>query len=170
MIELFLEDTQYPFNGIKEERVVARALVMNEQGLFALHRLAGTDTIGDRNYYETPGGGVDEGESIIDAVARECREEIGFDVEVIEEIAVVHDFYNVISRKNENHYFLCKTKSNYIGTNFVSQGDTLIAETLFLPLDEVIRCYESQSDVMLSKIVKDRELPVWSHLKDLLNK
>lgn len=170
MIELFLEDNQYPFSGVKEERIVARALVMNDEGLFALHRLSGKDLLGDRNYYETPGGGVDEGESILQALIRECKEEIGFDVDVVEEIALVHDYYNVLFRKNHNHYFLCKTKSNFLGTNFVSHGDSLIAETLFLPLDEVINRYETQSDKMLSKIVKDRELPVWRHLKELLDK
>lgn len=170
MIELYLEDTQYPFTGIKHERDVARALIMDERGNFAIHRLAGKDWIGDRNYYETPGGGVDEGETPEIAVVRECMEEVGYKVEVLEEIAIVHDYYNVIGRKNHNHYYLCKLSSDYIGKHFVSKGDILIAETLFLPLDEVISRYESQPDTMLAKLVKDRELPVWRHLKDILEK
>ena len=34
------------------------------------------------DYYLLPGGGLEEGESPVEAIQRECREEIGVDVEV----------------------------------------------------------------------------------------
>ena len=169
-LDIYLEDDQFPYVGFKQTRIVARAILMDASGNFAIHRLHGFDRFGDRNYYETPGGGVDEGETPEQAVVRECYEETGYRVEVVEFLAKVTDFYNCLSRKNINYYYLCKVKSDFNGTHFVSHGDTLIAETLFLPIDEVIKRYESTPDVMLSKLVKNRELPVWRYTKDLLNK
>lgn len=169
-LDLYFEDDQFPYIGLKETRDVARAILMDGDGHFAVHRLHGFDKFGDRNYFETPGGGVDEGETPEIAVIRECYEETGYDVEVVEFLGKVTDFYNCLARKNVNYYFLCKAKSSSTGTHFASEGDTLIAETLFLPIDEIIEKYESTPNTMLSKIVKTRELPVWQYVKELLNK
>ena len=40
----------------------------------------------DRTYWVFPGGGVDEGENRKEALVRECKEELGLDVEVGEMI------------------------------------------------------------------------------------
>ncbi len=169
-LDLYFEDDQYPYIGVKDTRDVARAIIMDDNGNFGLHRLHGIDRFGDRNYFETPGGGVDDGETPEIAVIRECYEETGYEVEVVEYLGKVTDFYNCLARKNISYYYLCKTKSPFQGTHFASEGDALIAETLFIPIDEVIQKYEASPDTMLSKIVKTRELPVWRYVKELLNK
>jgi 8-oxo-dGTP diphosphatase len=68
--------------------VVAAAIV--EAGADAHHRLL----VGQRSYppelagrWELPGGKVEPGESEREALARECREELGIDIEVGERAA-----------------------------------------------------------------------------------
>ena len=66
-IALSLKDTFYPYEGYDHERKIARAIVMDDKGDFAIHHLHRVDIFGDVRYPETPGGGVDEGESYEDA-------------------------------------------------------------------------------------------------------
>ncbi|PIR04402.1 MAG: hypothetical protein COV59_00965 [Candidatus Magasanikbacteria bacterium CG11_big_fil_rev_8_21_14_0_20_39_34] len=55
-------------------------------------------------FFECPGGGIDPGESVIEAVIRECREETGYDVEVsdITPFTATESFY--VSPSNGEFY------------------------------------------------------------------
>ena len=167
MIELKLLDEEYPFSGFTHTRIVARGIVLNEHGLVALHHIVRNDIFGKQQYFETPGGGVDEGEMIEEALKRECSEELGEDVEIIRKLGVVEDAYNIIHRRNVNHYYLCR-KLNQSQTHFVSEGDALIQETLWLDLNKAIEAMESQEDEGVALLVKRRELPILKEAKRIL--
>jgi 8-oxo-dGTP pyrophosphatase MutT (NUDIX family) len=61
-------------------RPAARALVLDPDGRTLLVRYVNPDTGGQ--FWTTPGGGIDPGESLEDAVRRELREETGLDAEL----------------------------------------------------------------------------------------
>lgn len=61
--------------GIPRHIISAGAVVLNDEGEILLIR-------GPRRGWEQPGGQVEEGESIHDAVIREVKEETGIDIEV----------------------------------------------------------------------------------------
>ena len=63
-LEIIGKDIDIPF---KTTRIGARALIERD-GKYLFSYLS------KRNQYLTPGGGIDEGESILDAVKRECIE------------------------------------------------------------------------------------------------
>ena len=159
MVNLELADDQYEENGFTHVRVVARGVVINESGRMALHRIHRDDIFGKQDYYETPGGGVDEGETLVQALIRECKEELGEDIEVLQPLGVVKDAYNLIQRKNENHYFLCK-KLAQGERHFVSEGDKLIQETVWVSVEEAIALLKGQENKGVSALVKARELPI----------
>ena len=93
MERLTLLDEEYPFTGFTHTRKIARAILLFPEGI-AIHTLHRDDKFGNQTYLETPGGGVDEGESFEEAVIRECLEETGYQVEVIDPILEVEDAYN----------------------------------------------------------------------------
>lgn len=158
MQTLRLIDDQYPFTRVTHVRMVARGIVFNERGKVAIHRIYRDDMFCKQGYYETPGGGVDEGESFEMALVRECQEEIGFEVEIIEPLLEVDDFYNLIGRENHNRFFLAKAIRD-VGKHLVSSGDMFIQETLWLDIDDAIARYEAQEDSLVAGLVKRRELP-----------
>ena len=164
MKRLQLQDNQYPYSGFTHKRVVSRAFVFDEAGRIALHRIFRDDQFGRQGYYETPGGGVDEGESPNQAVVRECEEELGLEIEPIEEIGIVNDAYNLIGRENENHFFSAKVIGK-TRKHFVSDGDQLIQETVWVEPSVALELYEKMDDWGVSALVKQRELPM---LKALL--
>lgn len=163
-------DKQFPLGNFTHTRSIVRALVLNEKNEVAIHHLVRDDRFcpnGPQSYFETPGGGVDEGETLEMALHRECEEELGYTIAILQEIGEIDDDYNLIGRHNQNHYYLARRES-YVGKHFVSAGDQMIKETLWLPIDEAIRRYESMPDDYVSGLVKQRELPILLLAKTLI--
>ena len=156
-----------PFPGLPHARLVARAILLNEQNKIALHTLHRDDIFGNQTYLETPGGGVDEGETFEEAVKRECLEETGADIQIICPLGEVEDAYNLIGRKNINRFYLCRILSQK-EKHFVSEGDGFIQHTDFYSIDEAISAYRKQEDRGVAGLVKRRELPLLLEAKNYL--
>lgn len=69
-------------------RKSARVMLLNEVGAVATQYLA------NMQYYKLPGGGVEEGESIEEALVREVREEVGCECVMGEAIGMVIEYRN----------------------------------------------------------------------------
>ncbi|HUC31299.1 MAG TPA: NUDIX domain-containing protein [Candidatus Paceibacterota bacterium] len=72
-------------------RLAARGVVFDHDNKVAALPVSKHD------YYKLPGGGIEEGESEIEAFRRECLEEIGFDVEVISELGSIVEYRSEFS-------------------------------------------------------------------------
>ena len=168
MLKLEHVDDQYPFEYFDHLRLVARGVVLDEENRVAIHHIYRDDAFCKQRYYETPGGGVDEGESFEEAFCRECQEEIGYKIKIIACLGDVFDAYNKIHRRNHNRFFLARRKE-FVGKHFASSGDSFIQETLYVPIEEAIRLYEGQADTLVSGLVKARELPILREAKRLLD-
>ena len=80
-----LDLKNYDPNGTKLVRPSARSIIIKDNKIFMVHSLK-------YDYYKFPGGGIDKGESNIDALIRETKEEAGLVVipESIKEYGMVH--------------------------------------------------------------------------------
>lgn len=167
-IILNLEDTEYPYKRITHTRIVVRGIVLNDNNEIGLCVVCRDDIFGKVKYYETPGGGKEENETITEGLIRELDEEIGYRCEVISELGIVNDFYNLIFRKNENHYFLCRIKEK-TQIHHASKGDDYIKDIVWMNIDKAIEEYEKYEDKGLTKLVKQRELPIIKEAKKILD-
>lgn len=93
-------------NEVKNYRVreAARAVVIDNEGKIALLHVS------KEKYYKLPGGGLEGTEDRLVALRRECQEEIGCDVEVIEEIGYVTEYRKIFSLKQTSFCYLTKVK------------------------------------------------------------
>ena len=157
---LDLQDTQWPLTAITHTRQVARAILVDEEGMGYFVRVDRDDDFGKARLIETAGGGVEPGETPEEAVCRELGEELGADAEVIAKLGVVSDYYNLIGRHNVNHYFLCRARS--FGERHLTGEEThkLCLSTLRLPLRAAEAEYLACEVYPLGRLLAARELPV----------
>ena len=120
---------EYPSNPI----VGVGAVIVQDGRLLIVKR--GVEPGKDK--WSIPGGAVDLGEEIRDAVVREAKEESGLDIQIIEERPM--DAVDSIFIDSEGHF-----KYHYILLQFLSypKGGTLkpssdVLDAKWVPLDEV---------------------------------
>ncbi len=164
---LKFKDDQYMFTGVTHTREIVRAVLIDENNNVCLEKILDDDGFGPRDYYETPGGGIKHGESHNDALHREIAEEVGYKCEVLTHIADVHDYYNLIGRKNHNYFYLVR-RLEKVEQHLEPDEKIRIEKIIWVPIDEAIKLYEDMQNVLVGKIVKQRELPILRMAKELI--
>ncbi len=169
VFRLELKDEEWPFEGVEQERVVVRAIVVDDSGALYFVRANRDDVFGKASFLETSGGGVEAGENLTDAIHRELKEELGATVEILCKLGVVDDFYNVIRRHNINHYYLCKVIS-WGGQNMTEDEKNYfrlsVVKTSYA---EALRFYEEGRETKIGRLIANREEPVLRAVKGILD-
>ena len=165
--ELF--DTEYAFHGFTHTREIVRGVILNEKNEVCLEYIYDDDMFGHRDYYETPGGGKKDKETIAQACLREVQEETGYESTILKELGLVVDYYNLIHRKNRNYYFLTKA-THYVGKHLDNYEKTMLEKVIWVSIDEAIRLYENMGGSGVAIIVRNRELPILKKVKKLLER
>ena len=116
----------------RREFVVAAAILLDAQGRVLL---VGNDWQGQgRVRYTLPGGVVERGESTIDALHREVKEETGLELTGIDHLAyAVH----VEDRRRNDRALSFAFRASYTGLLNPKDPDGFIVEARFFPADEV---------------------------------
>ena len=168
-IYLELRDEEWPFDYTDHDRMIVRAIVVDDEGYFYFVRADRDDDFGRAVVIETAGGGVEVGEDLNEAIKRELHEELGAEVEVITKIGVVSDYYNLIHRHNINNYYLCRAIS--FGEKMLTDDEInyFHLSTLRLTYDEAIQEYAKNQDSMLGRIIANRELSILIRAKEILD-
>jgi MutT/NUDIX family protein len=167
-MHLELKDREFPFSYTDHDREIVRGIVFDEEKNFYFVRIYRDDSFGKATLIETSGGGVEKGEDLETAMQRELKEELGAEVEILREIGIVSDYYNLIHRHNINHYFLCKALSFGEKNLMPYEIREFHMETLKLSYEEAIKEYKKCSNTKLGRLIAQREVPVLEEVKKML--
>lgn len=167
-LQISLQDTQWKFEFTDHDRMIARAIVVDDEGYYYFVMVERDDDFGRATLIETAGGGVENREDLHEAIRRELKEELGVEVEIMCKIGIVNDYYNLIHRHNINNYFLCKIKSFGEKNQTQEEIEDFHLSTLRLRYEEAVREYEKCACTRLGKLIANRELPVLHRAKELL--
>lgn len=86
-----------------------RAIIIDKDRILLIKRVKKTSV-----YWVLPGGGLEEGETHEETAIRECKEELGVDVSVLEYFDAVATKY--LEQDQENLFYICKIIGGEIGT------------------------------------------------------
>lgn len=138
-------------------RYAARAVLIDDQKRVALLNAK------NRGYYKLPGGGIDDGELVREALEREAIEETGYKIEIIENLGKTVEHRCKWEQDNISYAYLCRAK-DFVGANLmedeIEDGFTL---EWFDDIDSAIEALESidTSDMIYqAKFFTARELSI----------
>ena len=160
MLELNLQDTEWPFTYIDHDREIVRAIVIDEQEDFYFVRVERDDDFGRATLIETSGGGVEPGEALEAALRRELKEELGVEVHILDALGIVHDAYNLIHRHNINHYYLCRIEALGETNRTQDEINDFHLATLKLDYDSAVAEYTRCATTPLGRLIANREVPI----------
>lgn len=168
-IELELKDTEWDFDYIDHDRIIVRAIVIDDQDNYYFAKITRNDIFANGRFIETAGGGVEQNEELDEAIKRELKEELGVEVEIISKLGIVNDYYNLIHRHNINHYFLCRIISFGETHLTKAEADYFNLTTIKLDYDSALREYYKNCNCKLGRLLANREVPILKLAMEIIN-
>lgn len=107
-----LYDTYYENQGFSSIRSCVRGIVFKGD-LCAMVHIQCEDVFGVRDHYEISGGGIEHGETEVDALQRELLEELGVRAHSYKKIGTIIDRWNILGRINVQHFYVCDFASQH---------------------------------------------------------
>ena len=118
----------------------ARGIVLRDDGKIAVFNKK------TKNEYKLPGGGVDEGESTAEAFKRECFEETGCIVEIIDFLGTINELKTQDDFKQTSYVYIAKvikdTNSLHVTEQEEKEGARLFWEEPNKALSLITECFD----------------------------
>ncbi|MGB7957828.1 MAG: NUDIX domain-containing protein [Minisyncoccia bacterium] len=131
----------FPDPPVYQERGAARAVVFDGDRKIALLHVT------KLHYHKLPGGGIEKGESVEDALQRELSEEIGCSVKNVRELGIIEEFRNKFLLHQLSYCFLADLDGEK-GAPHLEQDEIADGfETVWLNIKDAIRALEDEADV-----------------------
>lgn len=146
----------------KFDRNASRAIIIKNDHILILKS--------DNDEVKLPGGGLDKGETFIEALIREVREETGYEIHKFYEFGIIDTF----TKRKENQdkifsmrskYFLVEVNDVPSITNFQGYEIDEHFQTAWMKLDELIRINEIAVRNNKNNNIAERELVAFKEIK-----
>lgn len=113
-------------------RYGARGIVINEEGKIAVINKQ------KKNEYKLPGGGIDSGEYEKTAFERECKEELGVNVKIIEELGTVKEYKSKENFMQISYVFVAEKKEELESNNLTEKEIAEGTRYLWLDIEDAL--------------------------------
>lgn len=134
-------------------RKASRAIVFNEANKIALLNVS------KDNYHKLPGGGIEKDEDIITALRRELMEEVGVEINVLNELGMIIEYRNEFKQLQISYCYLCKVIGEYKETSFTEEEKDNGFILGWVSLNEAISILEKDNpEKYMGKFIKERDL------------
>lgn len=158
----------YPMNN-PDTRNAVRVILTNDSGQIALLNKQ------KKNEFKLIGGGVDDGENLIDALKREVLEETGCKIIDISEIGFVEEYHTKNNFFQTSFIFTAKVFNDTGVLNLteeeINEGSTLCWFEPHDALNKINNCYKNlqpseYSNIFATKMINRRDYAILKYYLD----
>ena len=154
--EVHLLDSEYPQTEITTHRYTVRAIALNNHDEVAMLRIETSDHFGHRHHLESPGGGVEPGETVVETLIRELQEEIGYKVAFYLPLGRVAQDYNLIHATHHAVYFMVRV-GDKVALNRTDDEQQFIQEVVWMPIQKLYHYLLSNPQTGAGHLIHVRE-------------
>ncbi len=159
-----LDSKDYNIGGKVFSRPSVRAIIIKDGKIAMVHSIM-------YNYFKFPGGGIEDGETMTEALLRETLEEVGLIVipESIKEYGLVHRAQRGKKEDvfvQDNYYYTCSTKDEIVPQKLDGYEEREHFTLKFVSPYEAIKVNREMDHGPKDKIMVEREARV---LETLIN-
>ena len=157
MLEIEIIDTN--LNTDVRLKIASRALIIKDNKVAILYSKK-------YEFFMTPGGGVDQDESLEEACIREAKEETGLIINPTKQIALLETNYPRLRIKH--NYFLCELLEELDRVQMTEQETDQDLELKWMTLEEAKSAFSSYSSIVKYDTWMQREYVVISELRNYI--
>ncbi|HHY10189.1 MAG TPA: NUDIX domain-containing protein [Firmicutes bacterium] len=144
-------------------RKAARAVLCNEAFKIALMYVA------KDGYYKLPGGGLENGESVLDALRREIYEEVGCGLQILQKIGVVIEYREQHELLQISYNFLCKTEGELAHPRLTAKELKLGFNLVWFDINGAIGAVSAYTgEKYVAKFITSRDVCILRQAKTIL--
>lgn len=151
---------------VYKERKAARAVVFDKDNNVALLHASRDD------YYKLPGGGIEKGEDILEALNRETKEEIGCSIKNIKELGEIEEYRNVDLLHQISYCFIAEVDGEKGEPEFTQSEIEEGFKPVWLSLDQAIETIENKNiiEFIRAKFMVTRDITFLKEAKNQYDK
>jgi len=129
--------------------------------------------VSNGKYYELPGGGLEENETVEECLIRECKEEIGCDIDIIKYIGDTLEYRKKLKVLNKSHAYIGKVKGEKNKPLIIGNENEYEKKykILWINIDKAIKLIEKsiKQDNLYDQYTIERDLILLNKAKELIN-
>lgn len=135
-------------------REAVRAVVLRQGKMALLY-------VSNENYHKLPGGGIEKGENLNEALEREILEEVGVTIEDIKEIGKIEECRAQHQLKQISYCYTAKVKEDKGELNLTEEEKEEGFQLKWVSIDEALKLMnEDKPKDYLGKYVKERDISI----------
>ena len=135
-------------------REAVRAIVLKNGKMAILY-------VSNENYHKLPGGGIEQGENLYEALDREIMEEVGTTIENIREVGKIVEYRKRHNLQQISYCFIADVKDDKGEQNFTEEEKEEGFELKWVSIDEALRLMKNDKPKdYLGAYVKARDINI----------